>query len=82
MLRKTYILPVKGQGKEPQALVVGSTTKDVRQSCSFRPCRMHSSQARNGYRVEPGEDVCGEELIREHTRERDPEPSDGLGVLN
>lgn len=75
-------MPVKRQREETQSLIVGSTTEQIREYGGFGTSCFHSSQAGNRNRVEPWEDICWKELIGEHARESDPEPSNRLGILD
>ena len=76
----TYILPIKTDAEQTQALVVGRTTEKVAENVSLATCGVHCSQARDGNGVEPWEDIGWEELIHEHSAEAVPEPPQGLGV--
>lgn len=75
-------MPIERKGEKTQSLVVGGTTEKVVERLGLAAGGFHGSQARDRYRVEPGEDVGREELIDGHADEAVPKDSQGLGALD
>lgn len=79
--RATDVLPVERQAEPAQSFVVARAAKQVCQHRRLVAGRVHRGKTGDRHRVEPREDVCGEELVRHHGGERIPEPPQRLRVL-